>query len=81
MVDQHGKLKLANFGKTTDLSTIYGGGFAWGWADQDARYGVYSKTSELFSFAVLGCFTIGGESPYEDDDAYQSNELKMIGKN
>ena len=84
MIDQHGRVKLADFGGTKDKASITAGGnqtglFTWGWADFNARVGQYSEKSEVYSFACL-CFYMLTAKPLfsrDDENAYLENKTKV----
>ena len=74
MIDEHGHIKLADFGGTKDQGSVDAGGnqtglFTWGWADHQARAGKYSKESEVYGFACPGYFILHAETLFTRDDA------------
>jgi hypothetical protein len=84
MVDEQGNMKLADFGGTKDQASIDKGGqqtglFSWGWADESARKGIYSKKSEVYSFACLCHYVLFADPLFnkENEKAYEDNTTKF----
>lgn len=74
MLDANHDIKLADFGGTKCERSIQAGGvqttvFSRFWADVDARYARYSKTSEVYAFGLLVYFMIFGKPLFGEANA------------
>ena len=53
--------------------------FTWGWADSNARAGLYSKESEVYAFGLNAYYILFAEPLFTraDERAYENNTTKV----
>lgn len=85
LLDADGDIKLADFGGTKDVASIQTnsdqtGVFTNSWADANARAGKYSKTSEVYAFALVAYYMIYGEQLFtkQNQQEYLNNQYEFL---